>query len=179
MTAAQMLMSDKGGENMNTQKLTRLALLTGTALILFAVEMQLPYPFPIPGIKPGLANIITVYAVYRYRAEETAMVVFARIILASVFCGNISSLLYSVSGSMLCLAGMIPLKKFLDADHIWFGSVIGAVLHNAGQLIAAFFLMGSSVLVYFPFLFLSGCLAGGFTGLCAQLIVKYLGRFYG
>lgn len=62
---------------MNTKKLTQLAMLTGIALIIFVIELQIPNPFPIPGIKLGLANIITVYAIYRYRPSEVMMIVFA------------------------------------------------------------------------------------------------------
>ena len=58
---------------MNARKLTHLSLLTCVALILFAVEARLPDPVPIPGVKLGLANIVTVYAVYRFRAGEAAM----------------------------------------------------------------------------------------------------------
>ena len=56
---------------MNVRKLTQLAMLTGVALIIFVIELQIPNPFPIPGIKLGLANIITVYAVYHFRAGRS------------------------------------------------------------------------------------------------------------
>ena len=67
----------------NTKRLTQLAVLTALSLIIFAVEMQIPNPFPIPGIKLGLANIITVYAVFHYKAHEVAAVVAVRLILGS------------------------------------------------------------------------------------------------
>ena len=69
-------------------------MLTGIALIIFVIELQIPNPFPIPGIKLGLANIMTVYAVYRYRAAEVMMIVFCRIFLAAVFSGNMMALVY-------------------------------------------------------------------------------------
>lgn len=159
---------------MRARKVTQLALLTGIALIIFVVEMQIPNPFPIPGIKLGLANIITVYAIYRYRAREVAMVVLARILLASIFSGNMAAFLYSLAGSVLCLAGMLLLKRIIEETHIWIGSVFGAVLHNIGQIAVAVLLLGTGVLVYLPFLLVSGCLAGAFTGICAQLVLKRL-----
>lgn len=161
---------------MRARKVTQLALLTGIALIIFIVEMQIPNPFPIPGIKLGLANIITVYAIYRYRAREVAMVVLARILLASIFSSNMVAFLYSLAGSVLCLAGMLLLKRIIDEQHIWIGSVFGAVLHNIGQIAVAVLLLGTSVLVYLPFLLVSGCLAGAFTGICAQFVLKRLPR---
>lgn len=157
---------------MNAKKLTSLALLTGVALIIFVIETRIPNPFPIPGIKLGLANIITVFAVYRYRAREVMMIVFIRIFFGAVFGGNMMAFMYSFAGSFLCLAGMLPLSKIIDEKHLWIASVFGAVLHNIGQIIVAVFILGISVLVYLPFLLLSGCLAGAFTGICAQLILK-------
>ena len=157
---------------MEVKKLTQLAMLTGVALIIFIVELQIPNPFPIPGIKLGLANIITVYALYNYRAGEVMMIVFTRILLAAMFSGNMMALLYSLSGSILCLAGMLILKRIIDEKHIWIASVFGAVLHNIGQIAVAVIIMGFGVLAYLPFLLVSGCLAGAFTGGCAQMVVR-------
>ncbi len=154
-------------------------MLTAAALIIFIVELQIPNPFPIPGIKLGLANIITVYAVYRYRAAEVAMLVAVRITLGSVFSGNVMALLYSACGSLFCLAGMLLLRRVIDEKHLWLSSVCGALLHNTGQMAAALLVTQTpSLLLYFPFLAVSGCLAGLFTGLCAQLIMPRLrGKF--
>lgn len=156
---------------MNVRKLTQLAMLTGVALIIFVIELQIPNPFPIPGIKLGLANIITIYAVYHFRAGEVMMIVFCRIFLAAVFGGNMMALAYSFAGSSLCLAGMLLLRKVIDKNHIWIASVFGAVLHNIGQILIAVLIIGTGVLVYLPFLLVSGCLAGAFTGGCGQLVI--------
>lgn len=157
---------------MNVRKLTQLAMLTGVALIIFVIELQIPNPFPIPGIKLGLANIITVYAIYRYRAKEVMMIVFCRIFLAAMFSGNMMALVYSLAGSILCLTGMLGLRKIIDMGHIWISSIFGAILHNFGQISIAVLVMGKGILVYFPFLLVSGCFAGAFTGICAQLIIR-------
>ena len=153
------------------RRLTELAVLTAVSLIVFIVELQIPNPFPIPGIKLGLANIITVYAVYHYRAHEVAATVAVRLILGAVFSGNLSALLYSASGAFLCLVGMLILRRFIDEKHLWLASVFGAVLHNTGQMAAALLVTQTvQLLLYYPFLIVTGCLAGAFTGLCAQLI---------
>ena len=158
---------------MKAKKLTELALLTAASLIIFIVELRIPNPFPIPGIKLGLANIITVYAVYHYRPREVALIVAVRLILGSIFTGNFLSLIYSASGAFLCLVGMLLLKKVIDEKHLWMASVLGAVLHNTGQMAAALLVMRTpQLLLYYPFLIVSGCLAGLFTGLAAQFIAK-------
>ena len=153
-----------------------MALLTCISLIIFVVEMQIPLPVPIPGIKLGLANIVTVYAVYMYSPGDAALILLARIILGAVFSGNISALIFSLSGGSLCLLGMIILRRFIDDNHIYLCSIIGAVLHNIGQIIAAAFVTGTlSVLAYLPILTVAGCIAGLFTGICAQITVNRLG----
>lgn len=157
---------------MKAKKLTELAMLTAVALIIFVVELQIPNPIPIPGVKLGLANIITVYAIYRYRAREVLLVVLCRTILGSIFGGNMMALFYSLAGGLLCLVGMLLFKRVLSHKHIWLCSVFGAVFHNIGQITVACLIAGIGMLVYLPFLLLSGCLAGAFTGGCAQLVVQ-------
>ena len=157
---------------MKTRRLTELALLTAAALILYTVELQIPNPIPIPGVKLGLANIVTVFAVYRYKPGETLMMVLVRIFLGSLFGGSMMTFLYSLAGSMLCLLGMLGLKHILSEKYIWLASVLGAVCHNIGQIIVACLILGSGMLVYLPFLMVAGCLAGAFTGLCAQFVVQ-------
>ena len=158
---------------MKTKKLTRLALLTALALIIFIVELQFPDIIPVPGVKLGLANIITVYAVYKYKAGEVAMIVVTRVVLGSFFGGNISAIMYSMAGAMLCLAGMLLIKKIVPVNYIWLSSILGAMLHNTGQMIVAVLVTRTfSVASLYPFLIVSGCIAGAFTGLCAQLLVK-------
>lgn len=163
---------------MKAKRIAELSVLTAVSLIIFIVELQIPNPFPIPGIKLGLANIITVFAVYHYKAYEVAMIVTVRLLLGSVFSGNFTALIYSASGAFLCLLGMLLLKRMIDEKHIWIASVFGAVLHNTGQIIAAVIVTQTvEIVAYYPFLLVSGCLAGAFTGLCAQLIMPRIKFF--
>ena len=156
---------------MKTKRLTELGLLTALALILFIIEIRLPNLVPVPGVKLGLANIITVFAVYHYKASETAMIVVCRVILGAFFGGSLMTLLYSMAGALLCLAGMLFLKRVIPESQIWLCSVFGAVLHNIGQIAVACLVLGAGMLAYLPFLLVAGCIAGAFTGGCAQLIL--------
>ncbi|HCA05091.1 MAG TPA: heptaprenyl diphosphate synthase [Ruminococcaceae bacterium] len=162
---------------MKPAKIAELGVLCAVSLIMFIIELQIPYPFPIPGIKLGLANIITVYAVYHYKAFEVAALTAVRLLLGSIFSGNFAALVYSFSGSALCLLGMLVLKRIIDEKHLWLSSVFGAVLHNTGQIIAAVLMLQTpQVIVYYPFLLVSGCFAGAFTGLAAQLVSSGLSK---
>ena len=158
---------------MKTKRIVLLGLLTGLALILFIIELRIPNPFPIPGVKLGLANIVTVYAVFRFKPQETALIVAARVLLGAMFSGNLSALLYSAAGAVCCLLGMLLLRRVLPEKQLWLCSVIGAMFHNIGQIAAACAVMGSlSVIAYLPMLLLTGSAAGLFTGLTAQLLLS-------
>jgi len=157
------------GVKMTVKKMTELSLLTAVALILYVVESWLPAPVPIPGVKLGLANIITVVSVYRFRPGEVTAVVLVRLLLGSFFAGNMSALLFSGAGAILCLLGMLILKRILPEKSIPLCSVLGAVLHNIGQVLVAIHVMGDvRVMAYLPILLVTGCIAGLFTGLCAK-----------
>lgn len=158
---------------MTAKKLTELSLLTSLALIIFIVELRIPNLCPIPGVKLGLANIVTVYCVYHFRAAETVMLVISRIALGSFFSGNVSAVIYSISGAAFCLLGMLVIKKIIPEKYIWLCSIIGAILHNTGQIGAAAAMMKTpAVLSYYPILICSGCIAGAFTGAAAQIVVN-------
>ena len=156
-----------------TKKLTTLSLLSAIALALYAVESALPPIVPIPGIKLGLANIITVYAAYRFSAKDVLLIAVTRVFLGSLFGGNFSVIIYSLSGALACLAGMLLLRKIIPLEYVWLCSIIGAILHNTGQMAAAIFITRTpAVLAYYPPLIISGSIAGLFTGLCAMFILK-------
>lgn len=160
---------------MSTKKLTQMSLLAAAALILYIIELRLPGPVPIPGVKLGLANIITVVAVYRFRPGEAALLVAVRVMAGAFFAGNLSAFLFSASGAVFCMCGMIFIRKILPLKYLPMCSILGAMLHNLGQMAAALCIMQSvSVLAYLPILMVTGCIAGLFTGLCAKAVERRL-----
>lgn len=166
--------SDRAG------RLTRMALLTAIALTIFMAEAQLPNPIPIPGVKLGLANIVTVYAMFVLGAGDALMILLARVFLGSVFSGQMMTLAYSLAGGLLCWLAMLLLRKLLTRRQIWVCSVIGGGCHNLGQLIAAILIARTpALMVYLPYLLPAGMAAGLFTGLCAQFLVARLDKLHG
>ncbi len=156
-------------------RLTRMGLLTALALIIFMVEAQIPPLVPVPGVKLGLANIITVYAIFTLGPRDTLLILLSRIFLGSVFSGQMMTFFYSLSGGILCYLVMLLMRKLVTRRQIWVCSVMGAIAHNIGQIIAAILLARTpALIVYLPVLLLSGLLSGAFTGLCAQLVVDRL-----
>lgn len=160
---------------MKTQNLVKLSLLTAISLAIFVIETRIPNLIPIPGVKLGLANIITVWSVYNCKAHETAMMLLARIILGAIFCGTALSFIYSFCGAAACFAICIAIKRLIPRDKMWLMSIIGAIFHNIGQITAATIIMRTTaVLVYIPILMISGIIAGFFCGLGALAVDKRL-----
>lgn len=156
-----------------TKRITHAALLTALALIIFVLEAQIPPPVPIPGLKLGLANIITVYAMFRLGPKDTLAILLSRIFLGSVFAGAVSAMLFSLAGGLLCYLLMLPLRRRLCLRQIWVCGVLGAVAHNLGQTAAAILIYRTfAVAFYLPVLLLSAVVTGTLTGLSAQYVVR-------
>ena len=162
-----------------TRRITLLALLTAIALTIFMVEAQIPVPIAVPGVKLGLANIVTVYAVFLLGPADALLVLVARVFLGAVFSGQMMTLFYSMGGGLLAWLSMTVLRKGLTRQQIWLCSPVAAVFHNVGQLtVAAAILKSWAVMAYLPYLLLSGILTGLFTGLAAQFLIRHLDRLH-
>lgn len=160
---------------MPVKKLTTLALYTTLSLAIYAVESAIPPLVPIPGIKPGLANIITLILLQHYSLKEASLVLTARILLSSLLFGQAVSLLYSLAGGILSMFVMFFVSRLLHKKMLFLTGAMGGLSHNLGQLLTAFALTATpGVLAYLPFLILSGIAAGLFTGLAASFAERFL-----
>lgn len=157
---------------MKVKKLVTLALLSAIALTIFMVEAQIPALVPIPGVKLGLANIVTVFTVFALGAKEGAAVLLVRVFLGAVFAGNFSTIFYSAAGGACAIAVTILLRKILTKNQLWVAGCLGAVAHSIGQMAMAILLTGTpGLLVYLPIMVAISIVTGLFTGLCAQLLI--------
>ena len=160
-----------------TKQLTTMALLTAIALAIHVAEAQIPPLIAIPGVKLGLANIITVYAAFSIGGGAAAMILIARILLGSMLGGGVMSMMYSLAGGVLCLLITLVLRKILTVKQIWVAGVMGAVAHNIGQILVAVVVTGTpSIVSYLPILLISGVITGTFTGFAAQAVVNRMGH---
>ena len=158
---------------MNIRKTARLALLSAIALTIFMVEAQLPPIAPIPGIKLGLANIVTVYTVFAIGAREGGAVLFVRIFLGAVFAGNFSTILYSGAGGLCAILVTIVLKRILTKKQLWVAGCLGAMAHSLGQMAMAVLITRTmELLAWLPVMLAASVVTGAFTGLCAQYLVN-------
>lgn len=145
-------------------------ILIALAMILSYLESLVPLSFAIPGVKLGLANIVTVFVLYKIGARSAFLIAAVRVILISILFGNIMSFAFSAAGMLLSLAVMILMKKS-GKFSVAGVSVSGGVAHNAGQIAAAVLLLGTKEIFYYlPVL----CVSGVIAGICIGLLSAYL-----
>lgn len=160
---------------MSLRKLTVLSLYTTLSLAVYAIESAVPPLIPLPGIKLGLANIVTLILLQRYAAKDAALVLAARILLSALLFGQALSLLYSLTGGFLSFAVMALSNRLMQKKHPCLTGALGGLFHNLAQLLTAFAVTATAgVLAYLPYLTVSGILTGLFTGLCAHYSGRYL-----
>lgn len=161
----------------NTKKLTTLSLLIAVAMILSYIESLVPAFVAVPGVKVGLSNIATVFALYTLGAPSAVAVSLIRVFLSSLLFGNFAMMIYSLAGAFLAL-GFMVLLKYTELFSEVGVSVVGGVAHNAGQVIAAAFMMENAGIAYYLIpLVVSGTVAGIVVGLAAALLVKRINRY--
>lgn len=154
--------------------IARVGLMTSLALIFSYVEAIIPYNPGIPGIKLGIANVVTVIALYKFGPKDAAAVSVIRIVLAGLLFNGLFGMLYSLAGAVLSLAGMIALKK-TDLFSVIGVSMAAGVLHNLGQLlVAAALIEDLRIFFYFPVLLFSGIAAGILVGIISTLVLRTL-----
>ena len=160
---------------MKAKKVAAYGILVALAIALSYLENLIPWTVAAPGVKLGLANVVTVYAVFSLGAWEAGGILLVRVLLGSLFTGQMMSLLYSAVGGVLALLTALGLKRILTGTQIWVASCFSAVAHNLGQIAVAIAITRTPALLsYLPVLLVSGLLTGLFTGLAAQALLQHL-----
>ena len=165
---------------LTTKKLALCAVLTALALGLSTLESLFPVSVlvPLPGIKLGLANIVTVFALYRLGDIPALAILIARCLLGAMFAGNASALLFSLMGGVLAMLTMIVLRRGRGLS-VYGVSIAGAAAHNIGQICAAMVVLGgTAVLGYLPVLLGVSLITGTLTGFVASLLFRAMRGIY-
>lgn len=156
-----------------TKRFAILSIMIGLSLVLSYVDSLIPIVVTIPDIKLGLANIATIYVLYRLGIKEAIIVSILRVFLSALLFGTIVTLSYSIVGATLSLVIMIVFKR-ISSLHMITISILGAVMHNMGQIGVAMFIMSTKEIIYYlPILVITGVISGIGVGLLAILVLKY------
>ena len=160
---------------MNRTRHTALcAVLISLALVLSYAERFFPLQMivPLPGVKLGLANIVSIIALYRLGGRSAAIILAIRCILGSAFGGGITSLMFSLTGGALSIIVMC-LSRRLPFLSVYGVSILGAAAHNIGQICASMVLMHSIYIgAYLPYLLGVSLFTGFATGAAASGVLR-------
>ncbi len=152
-----------------TKRIVIDGVLTAMALAIWVVEAQIPLPLPVPGIKLGLANVVTLFAMFALGPLDAGVILLVRIGLGSVFGGGLTAFLFSLAGGALCYLLCLLLRLVVKDKQIWVLGALGAIAHNAAQIGVAIALTRTTgLVVYLPVLVAAGVITGTLTGLAAQ-----------
>lgn len=146
--------------------------LVALAMVFSYIETLIPIPMAVPGVKPGLANLVVFAALYTMRPADAFVISMVRILLVGMTFSSAFSMLYSFAGGSLSFLVMWLCKKngWLSKTGV---SIAGGIAHNIGQLaVAALVLENAAVFAYLPALLLAGSVMGAFIGLLGAQIIK-------
>ncbi len=169
-------------EQTRSKKIVYLALLVAFAVGMHTIEAALPPPFPVPGAKLGLANIITLLAIVLYGLRSGLLVASLRSIMGSILTGGFLGFGFylSFSGAILsCLAMGMLMRPYQNKKITLISvSIGGAAVFNVVQLALASILVQNMVLFrgYLPFLLALSLPTGIITGLMASYLENALRR---
>lgn len=157
-------------KNNKAKTVALFGMMVALAFTLSYLESLIPFNFGIPGVKLGLANLVTVVALYTMKPYEAFAIAVIRIFLAGLTFGNAYSLAYSLCGGILSFIVMLLFKRTkLSTIGV---SILGGICHNIGQIIVAAIIMQTSKIVYYlPVLLIAGLLTGLLMGIISKLTV--------
>jgi len=149
-----------------SREVALLGIFVAYALVISLIERMIPLSFSIPGIRLGLANVVVLMAMYLFTLPRAFLLMVLKCLLAAIFAGSPTALLYSLGGSLASFAVMAGLVRLLREHISPVGvSVAGAALHNIGQILVACLLVKSWVmLLYLPTLLVIGIGTGAAIG---------------
>ena len=164
-------------KKLNIREIVILSLLISIAAVLSYIESAIGLVLPIPYAKIGLTNIAIVFALYTLGWQYAIVVSGARLLLTFLMFPNAFALLYSILGAVISLSGMILVKKVNVFSTVGV-SVVGGILHNIGQIIAACLVMQTlGIATYLVPLAVAGTIAGVLIGIVCGILVNRISKY--
>ncbi|MFV0313546.1 MAG: Gx transporter family protein [Anaerotignum sp.] len=161
---------------MQSKRIAYYGLFASLAILMGYVEMLIPMPLLVPGMKLGLANVIIVIVLYFMDSKAAFFISVVRVLLSGLMFAGFAGLLYSLVGAIFSFLIMAFMKK-TNLFSIIGVSVAGGVFHNIGQIIvAALVVENINMMYYLPFLLFFGVITGTLIGVVAKTSLGYLNR---
>ncbi|MCM1156969.1 MAG: Gx transporter family protein [Bacteroidales bacterium] len=163
---------------MSTKKITILGMLLAVSLVLSYLESLLPVMIAVPGVKPGLANMVTMLVLYRFGGKSAGLFMTVRVLFSGLLFSGFAGIVYSFAGGVFCIVIMSIFRK-CSFFSILGVSMLGAVFHNLGQIFAAWLIMENAhIFYYFPVLCLTGMLSGMAVGYLSAMLIRRFDKWF-
>lgn len=161
---------------MKTVQIARFGMFLALALVFSYLETCIPVVIAVPGVKLGLANMITILFLYKTTIKKTFLFMSIRVLIAGILFSGVSGIIYSFVGGLFCISIMNVLRRF-SCFSVLGVSMSGALFHNIGQIVVAIFVMENvHILYYLPILCILGTISGLVVGYLSFIILKRLHR---
>ncbi len=157
----------------SVERIAQCGLLTAMMLVLGFIESLLPVAAGVPGIKLGLSNGVLLFALYMMDAPTAFVLMLLKVLLSGLLFGGVSAMMYAMAGGVCSMLGMILLKRL--NFNLLVVSMVGAVLHNLGQVVLAMIILETDQLFfYMAVLLFVGLACGAVTGVAAKAIIGHM-----
>ena len=158
------------------KKFIRLSMLLALSVALNVIEASLPlFNGYIPGLKLGLANIVTLFIIYKFSLKDAFYVGILRVFLVGILRTGLFSttFFFSLSGVLLSIICMYLAKNLFKLSIVGV-SIIGSISHSIGQIITSILLLQmTSMIYYLPWLLLFSIPTGILVGIICKQLVKF------
>lgn len=160
------------------RRLIIVSIFASLAVVLGVIEALIPFTVTIPGAKLGLGNIVVLTCLVSLGGRDALLLIFIKTVLTSFILGSFSTFLFSVLGALSSFLIMFIMVHFgSKLFSLMITSVMGGIVHNLGQLLAASIVLGTTKIFYYlPFLLVTGIATGLFVGVASKHLIQSLNR---
>lgn len=154
------------------------AIFASVAVVLGIIESMIPFAVSVPGAKLGLGNIMVLTCLYYFRGRDALALIVLKTLLTSFILGAFSTFLFSLFGAIFSFVVMaVMLRWGRNQFSLVAISIVGGIMHNVGQLLAAAIVLGTTrIFYYMPVLLFSGIVTGVMVGLAAKYLIEALAK---
>jgi len=160
------------------RRMTTVAILVTIGIVLHLVEASIPLPVQVPGVKLGLANVVTLLAYFGVGRRDALAVAMLRVLLGSLLSGTLMTPTFFLSaGGAVSAFGVILIVDRIFKEKVGLPgiSALASLGHVSGQLLVAAVLINHpGIFLLAPLIYFSAVLTGFLTGLIADLVLRRL-----
>lgn len=158
---------------MKTRDITVIGILTAIGVVISIIESYFTFLGEIvPGLKLGLANIVIIYALYKYNFKVALGISLTRVLIVSLLrTGFGINFFFSLTGAFFSIIAMSLVKKTkLSVVGV---SIVGSIFHSIGQILIGIILLDNyNITYYLPYLLILSIPTGIIVGLIAKKLLE-------